>query len=145
VPVLLPTAGRHYHGGDFAEHIGMFADVLPLVADPDAPGLVDAAVARASFVEKNNVAVTALIADPLLAARYPRAAWLLASALAAHVPVLDAPCLRGPVGAALQPGGFATRPVWIAGPRPVIHVTHDDGRLAISALPCADPTFFAHG
>jgi hypothetical protein len=145
VPVLLPTTGRRYHGGDFADYIGMFTDIVPMVVDPAAPGFVEAAAARIAFLERANLSVAALVADPLIAARYPRAASLLAGALDQHVPVLNTSGLGGSAGAAAGIGGFATRPGWIAGPRRVIHVMHDAGRLAISGLPCEDTTFLAAG
>ncbi|MDR0432493.1 MAG: hypothetical protein LBH48_04165 [Bifidobacteriaceae bacterium] len=106
-------------------------------AHPPAPaGLGHEVRRRAAFLARYNLTVTSLLADPLIAGRFPIAAGFIAQAAAAMVPVLNVPGMLG---------GFAGRPVAVGsvGPvreiLPVIDVQIARGALTVRALPAQTP------
>jgi hypothetical protein len=124
LPLFLLQEGRRYADADFTGHIGQFDDLVPLTVDPANPGLFAAADRRIAFLHRTGLTVTGILADPLIAARYPMSAGIIGDAWPG-LPILN-------LAAASEPAHRS------AGP-PLIEVRHDGVRLVIRGLPCRDP------
>jgi amino acid adenylation domain-containing protein len=134
VPVALVAAGRNYRDANFAGYIGEFVDLVPLLVEPTGPGLLATATSRLAYLRRHNLVLASLLADPLIASRFPRAARALAVIATGQVPLLNIVLLGGPDRAApvtdSQPAGLT------AARASVINAVQVGGRLIVQGLPC---------
>jgi hypothetical protein len=130
VPLLLAVPGRHYRDGNFAGYIGQFGDFLPIVADPQTPGILATARWQLDYLRKHNLPVSSLLADPLMASRLPRAVELVGRAGIGRIPVLNL-VPPPPVGSLVVDADPWSGP----GDALVINVLRTDECLVLQGLP----------
>jgi hypothetical protein len=82
VPLLAVSSGRAEQGRGFAERVGEFIDLCPIVREPGAkPGLQRAMSSAIMFQRNTGISSAALIYDSRLKSLYPQASELMREAV----------------------------------------------------------------